>query len=144
MSGKLSAVTKLLLIGGFMGTLTACAVTTRSTEGSTETFQNTTDASSDFTSSTSPRDESKDAEARKVKAFASVNLDRLKEDMARGGGEHLTAFAHLLGIKEMHQREFFAVTKQNYPTLFSPEPTSSDQMLARLGDEIAAHPTWLR
>jgi hypothetical protein len=133
---------KLIIVGGLMGLLSACAVTTRSTEGTSETLENTTDASSDFTSSTSPRDEVKHSDAQKVTQFASANLDRLKEDMARGGGEHLTAFAHLLGIKEMHQTEFFTVTRQNYPFLFSSEPTTSNDMLARLSTELDAYPTW--
>ncbi len=71
-----------------------------------------------------------------------VNLDRLKEDMARGGGEHLTAFAQLLGVKESHQADFFAVAKRDYPVLFSTEPTTSEQLLARLDTELNAYPSW--
>jgi hypothetical protein len=139
--------TVAMVVGGFMALLTSCAVTTRSTEGTSETFQNTTDAttdatgtSSDFTSSTSPRDEGTNAEARKVKVFASVNLDRLKEDMARGGGEHLTAFAHLLGIREGQQPAFFTLTRQNYGSIFNSEPTTADQMLVRLSAKLEEHP----
>lgn len=132
---------RLMLVGGLTVLLTSCAVTTRSTEGTSETFQNTTDASSDFTSSTSPRDETH-GQAKDVKQFASANLDRLKEDMARGGGEHLTAFAQLLRIKESRQPEFFTATKTNYPVLFSSERTTSEEMLAKLTTELDAHPTW--
>jgi hypothetical protein len=132
---------RLSLISCFMFMLSACAVTTRSTEGTSETIQNTTDASTDFTSSTSPRDKA-DNEGRSIKQFASVNLDRLKEDIARGNGEHLTAFAYLLGIKEIHQNEFFTFTKHNYRTLFGPESTTSEDMLARLDTELAAYPNW--
>lgn len=133
---------RLMLVGSLMVILSACAVTTRSTEGTSETFHNTSDASTDFTSSTSPRDDDEKSDVQSVKQFASVNLDRLKEDMARGGGEHLTAFAHLLNIKEIHQPEFFRVSKQNYSKFFSPEPTTSEDMLARLETEMDAHPTW--
>jgi hypothetical protein len=133
---------KVLTILGFIASLSACAVITRSFEGSTETFQNTSEVSTDFTSSTSPRDEHKNSEARKVKAFASVNLERLQEDMARGSGEHLTAFAHLLGIKDAHQAEFFALAKEKYPVLFSSEPTTSEVLLARLDTELQYHPGW--
>jgi hypothetical protein len=133
---------KLIIICSFLGLVSACAVTTRSTEGTSETFENTTDASSDFTSSTSPRNDAKHSDAQSVTRFASANLDRLKEDMARGGGEHLTAFARLLGIKEIHQAEFFTVTRQNYPFLFGTEPTTTDDMLARLSTELDAYPTW--
>ena len=141
MSGNIIVRIRFMLIGGLMVILSACAITTRSTEGTSETIHNTSDASTDFTSSTSPRDDEK-SDAQNVKQFASVNLDRLKEDMARGGGEHLTAFAHLLGIKESHQPEFFKVSKQNYAKLFSPEPTTSEDMLARLDTELDAYPYW--
>ncbi|HBG05272.1 MAG: hypothetical protein A2075_20850 [Geobacteraceae bacterium GWC2_58_44] len=133
---------RVMLIGSLLAILSACAVTTRSTEGTSETFANTSDATTDLTLSTSPRDKDSDADARNVKQFASVNLDRLQQDMARGGGEHLTAFAHLLGIKETHQPEFFRVTKQNYPKLFGSEPTTAEDMLARLNTELDAYPTW--
>jgi len=133
---------RLIVVGSLMALVSSCAVTTRSTEGTSETLQNTTEASTKFTSSTSPRDEEKDGAARDVKQFATVNLDRLQEDMALGSGEHLTAFAHLLGIRESHQAEFFAVTKQNYPLLFGSGPTTSEDLLARLDTELAAYPAW--
>jgi len=135
---------RLIIIAGISVLMSSCAVTTRSTEGTTETFHNTSDASTEFTSSTSPRDEEKDKEAKNLeaRAFASANLDRLKEDMARGSGEHLTAFAHLLGIKETNRPEFYALAKEKYPVLFGSEPTTSDVMLARLDTELNHHPEW--
>lgn len=127
-----------------IGLLTAsCAVTTRSSEGTTETLQNTSDVSSDVTSSTSPRDEEKVSE-RRIKVYAAANIQRLQEEMARGGGEHLTAFADLLGIGDSHRAEFYAMTKDRYPVLFSSDPTTSDQLLARLDTELGAHPRWRR
>lgn len=144
MSEIMPVTIKFMLIGSLMALLSACAVTTRSTEGTSETFHNTSDATTDVTLSTSPRDDAKDAQERNVKQFATVNLDRLQQDMARGGGEHLAAFAHLLGIKETHRQDFFRVTKQNYPKLFGSEPTTADEMLARLDTELEAYPTWRR
>lgn len=139
---KTSVAIRLITVAGFMALLSSCAVFTKATEGSSETFQNTSDASTEFTSSTSPRDEGKTSDSQNVRQFAAINLDRLKGDMARGGGEHLAAFAHLLGIKGDHQSEFFAATRQNYPRLFASEPTSSDEMLARLNTELEANPAW--
>jgi hypothetical protein len=133
---------RLVVVGSVMALVSACAVTTKSTEGTSETLQNTSDASTKFTSSTSPGDEEKQGNAQNVKQFATVNLDRLREDMARGNGEHLTAFAHLLGIREAHRSEFFAATKQNYPMLFGSEPTTPEDMLAKLDTELDAHPAW--
>lgn len=136
------ATTRLLLIGSFIGIVSGCAVTTRSTEGTSETLQNTTDASSDFTSSTSPRDETRRND-QKVKQFASVNRDRIREDAARGGGEHLAAFAYLLGVKQERQPEFFQATRENYSRLFASERTTDD-LVAQLSAEVESHPTWRR
>jgi len=137
------ATTRLVLIGCFLGIVSGCAVTTRSTEGTSETLQNTTDASSDFTSSTSPRDETRGSN-QKAKQFASVNLDRIREDAARGTGEHLAAFAYLLGVKEERQPEFFQAAHRKYPQLFAGSSTTADELVAQLSAEVAAHPTWRR
>ena len=142
MINKTSIVIKTIAIVGSMALLSSCAVITKSTEGSTETFQNTSDVSTDFTSSTSARDKDKTGKAQQVDAFAMANLDRLREDMARGGGEHLTAFSHLLGIRETHQTEFFAFAKQKYSVVFSSEPTTAKDMVARLNLELNDYPGW--
>ena len=141
---KITSSMKLITIVGFMVLLSSCATTTQSTEATKETLENTSDASTDFTSSTSSRDEEKTSRAHKIKTFAAANIDRLKEDMARGNGEHLAAFAHLLGIPQNHRAEFFALAKQKYPILFSSEPTTSEDMLARLDTELSDHPGWRR
>ena len=51
MENRAVLLTKYITLAGFMAVLSSCAVITRSFEGSTETFQNTSDASTDFTSS---------------------------------------------------------------------------------------------
>lgn len=123
----------------------ACAVTSNSTESSTKTFQNTTAASSKFTSSTSPgSDSSKSAEKERALAFSKVELERIKTDMAVGGGEHLTSLATLLGVPAHNQQEFFALTKANFSTLFSSEPTTAEELLARLEDELSSNPGLLK
>ena len=119
--------------------ISSCAVTTDSTESSWETFANTSGASSDFTSSTSPGSTS-GGSAEKVRMFARINFDRLRTDMAVGDGEYLASFAALLGISDSHQAEFFALTKEKFNTLFVSEQTSPDEMLSRLGDELSTHP----
>jgi len=123
----------------------ACAVTTDTTESSSKTFQNTTDATSKFTSSTSPGSGSdKSAKNEQALAFSRVQLERIKTDMAVGGGEHLTSLATLLGVAPHNQPEFFALTKANFSTLFSSEPTTAEELLARLDDQLNAHPALLR
>lgn len=132
-AGLCAAMSTLLVTAG-------CAPTTRSTEGSSETFANTSEASTKFTSSTSPRSSSDQAELQRLHAFTAVNFSRLREEMARGNGEHLAALASLLHISEAHQAEFFALSKQNFSRLFSSEQTTPDEMLARLDTQLSIFP----
>jgi len=142
---KLTRVSvQLLSLAAVALLMSSCAVTTRSTQGTSETFMNTSEASTEFSSSTSPRSDGKEASEAKVKAFAAANIQRLEEDIARGGGEHLSSFAHLLGIRDSHRDEFYAMTKQQYPVLFSSNPTTPEQLLARLNAELDVHPQWCR
>ncbi len=142
MSNLLLLSTKITVLAGFLLFISSCAVTERSLEGSTETFENTSDASTDFTSSTSPREDKKESDAQKAKAFAAANFDHLKSDMARGGGEHLAAFSHLLGISKAHQSDFFVYTREQYPVLIKSSSTDSEEMLAKLDTALSAHPEW--
>ncbi|MEZ4599497.1 MAG: DUF3015 family protein [Syntrophotaleaceae bacterium] len=132
-----------ILMAGLLLLLTSCAVTTESTEGTTDTLENTSDATTDFTSSTSPGDDHS-SQAEKTRAFATVNLDRLREDMARGSGEHLASLAHLMGISEEHRQDFFELTKASYPELFRAEPVRAEDLLAGLNSELSHHPEWMR
>ncbi len=132
---------RLMALLGVLIITCACAVTVKTTESSTQTFQNTIDASSKFTSSTSPGGGSgESAQREQALAFSRVQLERIKTDMAVGGGEHLTSLATLLGVPSHHQPEFFALTKANFSTLFSSEPTTAEDLLARLDDQLATHP----
>jgi len=136
---------RVVAVLGVLCMVYACAVTNSSTESSSKTFQNTTDASSKFTSSTSPGSDSSDS-AKKEQAlvFSKMNLERIKTDMAVGGGEHLTSLATLLEIPAYNQQEFFTLTKSNFSTLFSSEQTTAEELLARLDDELNANPNLLR
>lgn len=129
-----------LAVLGILCMLYACAVTVDSTKSSSNTFQNTTDASSKFTSSTSPGSGSgESAKNEQALAFSRVQLERIKTDMAVGGGEHLTSLATLLGVPPHNQPEFFVLTKANFSTLFSSEPTTAEELLARLDNELRAN-----
>jgi ABC-type enterochelin transport system substrate-binding protein len=130
---------------GVLWMVYACATTTDTTESSSETFHNTTDASSKFTSSTSPGEDSSDsAKHEQALAFSKVNLERIKTDMALGGGEYLTSLATLLHIPAHNQQEFFALTKSNFSTLFGSENTTAEELLARLDNELNANPNLLK
>lgn len=113
--------------------VSSCAIT----ESTTETVGNTVNASIKFTSSTSPG-QSSSARDQKVYAFTAVNFDRIREDMARGGGEHLTALAALLEIAPSEQPAFFALTQKSFPTLFSSDQTTPEELLAKLDRAMGA------
>lgn len=129
----------LLPLGALMMVLSSCAITTNATNGTSDSLQNTSDATTD-----SSGGDHHEARNQKVKAFTAANFDRLREDMARGGGEHLASLAYLLGIGKDHRADFFALAKENYPVLFSSEPTTPEVFLARLGSELNEHPEWMR
>ena len=123
--------------------VSSCAVTTRSTQGTSETFQNTSEVSTDFTSSTSPRssDKSESDEAKKqALEFTKVNYERVRTDMAVGGGEHLTSLATLLGISDSCKAEFFSLTKNRFSTLFISDQIAPEELLAELDLELSASP----
>ena len=135
---------RMIAVLGVLSMVWACAVTTQTTESSSNTVQNTTDVTSRFTSSTSPGyDSGASAQHEQALAFSRVQLERIKTDMAVGGGEHLTSLATLLGVPSQHQPEFFALTKANFSTLFSSDPTTAEELLARLDDQLTAHPDLL-
>ena len=145
MGTKINAFWRVVAVLGIISMVYACATTTAPTESSTKTFHNTTDASSKFTSSTSPGGGSSDlAKKEQALAFSKVNLERIKTDIALGGGEHLTSLATLLDIPARNQQEFFTLTKTNFSTLFGPANTTAEELLARLDTEVNANPNLLK
>jgi hypothetical protein len=76
----------------------------------------------------------------KASLFAAANFDRLKEDMAKGQGEHLTSFAMLLGIPKEQQAEFYIFTQEKFPVMFPSEQVTADEMVATLTRELSNHP----
>ena len=126
-TGRIILYTLPVLIGGLLAI--SCSLTTDPTK-----------SSSDFTSSTSPGSSSKSSPEEKAKAFATENFARLKEDMALGRGEHLASLATLLGVPKDRQPEFFALAKEQFPSLVSSTQTTSDELIAALDRELALRP----
>jgi hypothetical protein len=75
-----------------------------------------------------------------VSIFTDQNFDRIREDMALGGGEHLASLAALLDIPEAQQPSFFRLTKEKFSILFSSANTTPEEMLAKLDKELTTHP----
>jgi len=71
------------------------------------------------------------ADAR-VRYFASANLDRLARDMARGDGETLDTFAHLMGIAEADRPTFNAFAKAHFAEIFAGDSVTEEEVLASL------------
>ena len=136
---NISASLRLLGMMGLTIAVSSCAVTVESLKASSETIHNTTDASSDFTSSTSPR-EARTSKQGAAKAFTSYNFARLREDMAIGGGEHLASLAALLNIPDSNRPAFFRFTKERFSAWFNSEQATPDEVLAKLTAELADHP----
>ncbi len=67
-----------------------------------------------------------DAELRK---FASTNIDQLARDVARGEGETLDAFAHLLQVPASDRAAFGAFTQAHFAELFPSADVTSGEML---------------
>jgi hypothetical protein len=104
------------------------------------TTQNTFEATTDFTSSTSPSSDSDSEKKEEVSKFTDQNFDSIREDMALGGGEHLTSLAVLMDIPEAQQASFFMLTKEKFSILYSSANTTPEEMLTKLDEELATHP----
>lgn len=79
-----------------------------------------------------------DAELRK---FAASNIDQLARDIARGEGEALAAFAHLLAVPADQQGAFGSFTQAHFVDLFPNDGVTSNEMIDafyRLLDETRA------
>lgn len=82
------------------------------------TFETTTDATSNFLSSTTPgawvtEDGLLRAE-HKVTAFTTVNRSNLEKDIAAGQGEYLASMGALLGVPSDRQPAFFSAAQARY------------------------------
>jgi hypothetical protein len=73
-------------------------------------------------------------------AFAEVNFQDLKRNMAAGGGEFLSSFATLLGCEDGAKASLAAMTQSRYEAIFPAANTSPMQMLGAVKAEIQATP----
>ena len=80
---------------------------------------------------------------KEVEVFAAYNLNNLAEEMAKGSGEYVTAFASLLGADEATQPALVALFQEKYEVLFPTEETTAIEMLDALKVELAEHPELL-
>ncbi len=92
------------------------------------TFETTTDATSNFLSSTTPgawvtEDGLLRAE-HKVTAFTTLNQSNLEKDIAAGQGEYLASMGALLGVPSDRQPAFFSAAQANYSRSNNSDPAA--------------------
>ena len=68
----------------------------------------------------------------KLRYYASENLDHLASDFARGHGEYLDAFSHLIQLHVADRDEFRALTQDNFESLFPHDHVTAGEMLGHL------------
>jgi hypothetical protein len=104
------------------------------------TTKQTTDTTSNITGTTSGKSWFEGGLVKKdqeVQAFADLNFDNLKQNMAAGHGEYLASLGSLMGIAPAHQDEFFALSQTHYTTLVRSEQTTPAEMLVTLNQLLA-------
>jgi hypothetical protein len=73
---------------------------------------------------------------REQAAFAEVNFQDLKRNMATGGGEFLTSFATLLGCEELAKPALAQMTQSKYEAILPSDKTSPMEMLANVKSQM--------
>jgi hypothetical protein len=81
---------------------------------------------------------------RAQEAFAEVNFESLAQEMAKGQGEHLTAFAYLLGCPEDGVNDFGRLTQRNYTQIFNREPMTALELVDTVKQNISSDATLSR
>ena len=74
----------------------------------------------------------------KAQAFAAINFENLKQNMAQGQGEYLASLGNLLGVPKQQEAEFFLLTQEKYALLIPSDETTPEDMLAALHRELVA------
>jgi len=106
------------------------------------TTKETTDTTSNITGTTSGKSWFEGGLVKtgeELNAFAELNFDNLKQDMAAGHGEYLASLSALMGIAPAHQAEFFSLAQANYTALIHSERTTPAEMLLTLNRALAPY-----
>ena len=81
---------------------------------------------------------------REQAAFAEVNFDDLKRNMAAGGGEYLRSFSSLLGCEESARPVFFKMTQDRLATIIPSEKAGPIDLVVATKVQIRANPALAR
>jgi hypothetical protein len=77
---------------------------------------------------------------REQAAFAEVNFQDLKRNMAMGGGEYLASFSTLLGCEDTAKPTLYKMTQDKYATLVPSASTTPISMVMSVKREIRTTP----
>ena len=102
-------------------------------DATTAVSNGTTQATGEFTSSTTPG--SLFRNEQQLRAFIAYNFNNLQCDIAQGRGEYLTSMATLAEIPSDRHRRLFSELQHRYPLLYSHESAPSES-LQRLIDTV--------
>jgi hypothetical protein len=72
--------------------------------------------------------------------FVASAFETLSQEMAQGGGEHLTVLATLMGVPADQHRAFFALAQEHYRGLVDAGETSSVAFIRSLQDTMRSQP----
>lgn len=78
--------------------------------------------------------------SKEREVFAQQNYTSLVKEMAQGEGENLETLASLYQCPAGSHAEFAAMTQEKFDRLVVSNQTTSDQLLALIGEELALHP----
>jgi hypothetical protein len=77
---------------------------------------------------------------REQAAFAEVNFQDLKRNMASGGGEYLASFSTLLGCEDAAKAPLFKMAQAKYESILPTEATSPVELVMNVKSEIRKTP----
>ena len=125
-----------LVVAGSCLILAACN-TSKATIDTTVKFFSSTSPDSMFTA------DGMVEQKQKVRLFAGVAFENLRQDVAQGGGPYLTSLAVLMKIPSDRQGEFARFVQDRYPVLFTSDLATDHaahlKMLAVLDREMEAY-----
>jgi hypothetical protein len=73
-------------------------------------------------------------EEYKAVAFATLNFENVKRDLARGEGEYLASLGSLLGVRTSEQQQFFSFAQHRAAVLVGTKSTTPEEMVTALRD----------
>ncbi len=79
-------------------------------------------------------------DSERANLFIGVNYASLSEDMARGGGEHLTSLAALMYVPQEYQPVFFAMAQEHYVSLVDAGEDAPAAIQEAVYETMARHP----